>query len=254
VIGNTADCLAEYFANSRLHFIGSHRRGHGGSGGVASAASGWGGAAAAAATQAGAAAPAAAAPATATTTSYILHVDLDSFFASVALRDNPQYVLPLPPRRSAPPPHPRRRYKDCPVAISGGSGSSGEIATCNYKAREFGIRKGSHLEAARRLCPDLVVLKYDFDAYEKVSEVLEAALAGNGAQYEQVRGERSERKQRTGSMMTYINRRLFTIMRVAGSATSAMRKPQSSKRVRNDAACAPPPPPSPTPPPPPSPP
>ena len=39
-----------------------------------------------------------------------------------------------------------------------------------------------------------------------------------------------------GSMMTYKTCRLATIMRVAGSATSAMRKPQIHKRVRNDEA------------------
>jgi hypothetical protein len=39
-----------------------------------------------------------------------------------------------------------------------------------------------------------------------------------------------------GSMMTYKTELLETIMRVAGSATSAMRKPQSRKRVRNDEA------------------
>jgi magnesium-transporting ATPase (P-type) len=39
-----------------------------------------------------------------------------------------------------------------------------------------------------------------------------------------------------GSMMTYKTPRAHTIMRVAGSATSAMRKPQKHKRVRNDKA------------------
>jgi hypothetical protein len=39
-----------------------------------------------------------------------------------------------------------------------------------------------------------------------------------------------------GSMMTYKTRGRSTIMRVAGSATSAMRKPQTVKRVRNDEA------------------
>jgi hypothetical protein len=42
--------------------------------------------------------------------------------------------------------------------------------------------------------------------------------------------------ERRGSMMTYKTCRTCTIMRVAGSATSAMRKPQKHKRVRNDEA------------------
>jgi hypothetical protein len=50
-----------------------------------------------------------------------------------------------------------------------------------------------------------------------------------------VRGEASEAAyQGGGSMMTYKTYRNSTIMRVAGSATSAMRKPQNDKRVRND--------------------
>ena len=43
-------------------------------------------------------------------------------------------------------------------------------------------------------------------------------------------------RRRRGSMMTYKTARSVTIMRVAGSATSAMRKPQKRKRVRNDEA------------------
>jgi hypothetical protein len=49
------------------------------------------------------------------------------------------------------------------------------------------------------------------------------------------RRERSAERRR-GSMMTYKTVEPLTIMRVAGSATSAMRKPQRGKRVRNDEA------------------
>jgi hypothetical protein len=54
-----------------------------------------------------------------------------------------------------------------------------------------------------------------------------------------VRFERSASEaayQGGGSMMTYKKVMVVTIMRVAGSATSAMRKPQIRKRVRNDEA------------------
>jgi DNA repair protein REV1 len=112
---------------------------------------------------------------------------MDCFFAAVALRNFPQ-------------------YKNKPVAIShNGKGkdstadmtasapepsvsknSSSECATCNYKAREFGIKKGMYLGRAKQLCPDLVVLDYDFEGYEEVSEqVLEilhrSAVAHNGS-------------------------------------------------------------------------
>jgi hypothetical protein len=49
-------------------------------------------------------------------------------------------------------------------------------------------------------------------------------------------GARAKQRTRRGSMMTYKTRIGLTIMRVAGSATSAMRKPQTRKRVRNDEA------------------
>jgi hypothetical protein len=48
---------------------------------------------------------------------------------------------------------------------------------------------------------------------------------------------RGGREGGVGSMMTYKTAAGITIMRVAGSATSAMRKPQTPKRVRNDEAC-----------------
>jgi hypothetical protein len=53
-----------------------------------------------------------------------------------------------------------------------------------------------------------------------------------------VRPSEARAKQHTmrGSMMTYKTPTTSTIMRVAGSATSAMRKPQTPKRVRNDEA------------------
>ena len=81
----------------------------------------------------------------------IIHVDMDCFFASVVLRNYPE-------------------YQDKPVAIShmgkdsthsGSKQSSSECATCNYIARKYGIKKGMFLGRARELCPDLIVLPYD---------------------------------------------------------------------------------------------
>jgi DNA repair protein REV1 len=58
---------------------------------------------------------------------YILHVDFDSFFAAVSLKKYPQ-------------------YKDKPCVVAHGTGSAGgngsEIASCNYPAREFGVKNG----------------------------------------------------------------------------------------------------------------
>lgn len=98
---------------------------------------------------------------------FVFHVDLDSFFASVVLRNYPQ-------------------YRDQPVAISHHGerrgeiskdrripqNSSSECATCNYEARKFGITKGMYLGQAKALCPNLIVLQYDFQGYEEVSEAM----------------------------------------------------------------------------------
>lgn len=95
---------------------------------------------------------------------FVMHCDLDSFFASVVLRNYPE-------------------YKNKPVAISHfgknagdhhedqpKKNSSSECATCNYEARKFGIKKGMFLGRAKELCPNLIVLPYDFAGYEEVSE------------------------------------------------------------------------------------
>lgn len=93
-------------------------------------------------------------------TRFVFHVDMDSFFASVVLRKYPQ-------------------YKNSPVAIGHGHDerypsrkggrSTSELSTCNYVARKYGVKKGMWLHQARNLCPDLVVLPYDYDGYEEVS-------------------------------------------------------------------------------------
>lgn len=84
----------------------------------------------------------------------ILHIDFDSFFVSVGLLKSPH-------------------LKDKPVGVSNGlSGGSSDIASCNYVARKFGVRNGMWASSAVKLCPDLQVLPYDFEGYEKASDAL----------------------------------------------------------------------------------
>ncbi len=92
---------------------------------------------------------------------YILHVDFDCFFAAVSLKSAPQ-------------------YKDKPVVVAHGTGTGSEIASCNYPAREFGIKNGMWMKQALKLCPDIKVLPYNYEAYEEASKEFYHALLATG--------------------------------------------------------------------------
>lgn len=96
---------------------------------------------------------------------FVFHVDMDCFFVSVVLRNFEQYRN-MPVAIS----HQGLRSTSDDPRIQVPKDSTSECATCNYKAREFGVKKGMYLRRAKQLCPNLVVLGYDFDGYEEVSE------------------------------------------------------------------------------------
>ena len=85
-----------------------------------------------------------------------LHVDLDCFFAAVAVRDYP--VL-----------------RGWPVAVShatverGHRGTS-DISSATYEARAYGICAGMWSGQALRCCPHLILMPYDFAAYTIAGE------------------------------------------------------------------------------------
>lgn len=81
----------------------------------------------------------------------ILHIDFDCFFATVSALKHSNLDI----------------HKD-PIAVSHG-GKSSDVASCNYVARAKGVRNGLWLGGAMQLCPELKVIDYDFNAYEKVS-------------------------------------------------------------------------------------
>jgi DNA polymerase IV len=82
----------------------------------------------------------------------IVHMDLDSFFVSVErLRDS--------------------RLVGRPVMV-GGMSDRAVVAACSYETRQYGVRSAMPMRVARQLCPDAIVLKGDYDAYVKYSDMV----------------------------------------------------------------------------------
>ncbi|KYO41427.1 DNA repair protein REV1 isoform A [Alligator mississippiensis] len=55
--------------------------------------------------------------------------------------------------------------------------SMAEIASCSYEARQAGIKNGMFFGQAKKLCPNLQAVPYDFNAYKEVARTLYEMLA-----------------------------------------------------------------------------
>ncbi|MED4204309.1 DNA polymerase IV [Neobacillus mesonae] len=81
----------------------------------------------------------------------ILHVDMNSFYASVEMAYDPT-------------------LKGKPLAIAGNvEERRGIIVTCSYEARKFGVKTTMPLWEAKKLCPQLIVKKPNFERYRAAS-------------------------------------------------------------------------------------
>ncbi|THE14973.1 DNA polymerase IV [Bacillus timonensis] len=81
----------------------------------------------------------------------ILHVDMNSFFASVEIAYDPS-------------------LQGKPLAIAGNPDErKGIIVTCSYEARAFGVKTTMPLWEAKRKCPNLIVRKPNFERYRRAS-------------------------------------------------------------------------------------
>lgn len=83
----------------------------------------------------------------------ILHLDMDCFFASVAEAGHPEF-----------------KGKPLAVCHSNSERGSGEVSSANYEARKCGVSASMFMSRAKELCPGLIVVPYEFEKYEKVSE------------------------------------------------------------------------------------
>lgn len=79
----------------------------------------------------------------------IIHIDMDCFYAAVEMRDD-------------------ESLRNVPLAV-GGTGPRSVLCTCNYQAREFGVRSAMPASKAMKLCPDLVIVSGRMSVYQQVS-------------------------------------------------------------------------------------
>ena len=83
----------------------------------------------------------------------IIHVDMDAFYASVEVRDNPE-------------------LRGKPLIIGSLPNERGVVATCSYEARKYGIHSAMNIKEAYRRCPNGIYMHPNFDKYKAVSEQL----------------------------------------------------------------------------------
>ena len=83
----------------------------------------------------------------------IIHVDMDAFYASVEVRDDPS-------------------LRGKPLVIGALPSERGVVATCSYEARKFGVHSGMSIKDAWRLCPRGIYRHPDFDKSRAVSHRL----------------------------------------------------------------------------------
>lgn len=80
----------------------------------------------------------------------IIHVDMDAFYASVEIREQPE-LAPLP-------------------VVVGGREGRGVVAAANYNARKYGVRSAMPIAEAKRRCEKLVCLPVRMPLYVEASQ------------------------------------------------------------------------------------
>ena len=93
-------------------------------------------------------------------THFVAHFDVDAFYASVAVRDDPG-------------------LRGKPVAVAGSSRRA-VVLTASYEARPFGVRSAMPLYKARAACPQLVVVAPEMAKYRTVSREIFAIFGARG--------------------------------------------------------------------------
>ena len=82
----------------------------------------------------------------------IMHYDMDSYYASVEIRDNPQ-------------------LKNKPLVIGGSI-----VTTASYAARKYGIHSAMSTAEAKKLCPNLLVIPCNKVKYAEISQYIHSLV------------------------------------------------------------------------------
>lgn len=95
---------------------------------------------------------------------YIAHLDLDSFFVSVEVLNNPSL-----------------KGK---AVIVGGSKDRGVVTTCSYEARKFGVRSAMPMHKAMKLCPHAILVQGTRGEYSRYSRWVTEIIAAKAPLFE----------------------------------------------------------------------
>jgi DNA polymerase-4 len=87
----------------------------------------------------------------------IIHVDMDAFYASVEVMDNPELA-------------------GLPVIVGGEAEERGVVAAASYEARVFGVHSAMSSYRARKLCPQAVFVRPRMMRYVELSRAVRAVL------------------------------------------------------------------------------
>lgn len=87
----------------------------------------------------------------------IIHFDMDAFYASIEMRDDPS-------------------LRSKPVIVGGSPTSRGVVCTASYEARKYGVHSAMACSQAKRLCPQAVFIRPNFAKYSEASQKIRAVF------------------------------------------------------------------------------